>query len=603
MLNKIKATLTERGKRILLVTSCYVLSCLLLGILTFVLIAHEAEFSEIFYNSLFTIGLFSLALVISRRFIVSFPVVCVVLVFFYYLDTYVYHSRLTHVQYHDVYCIGDALSVSSNYPLVIDLDIVLDIVLTVSVCMLYVVLVRSKVETPEYIHKNNMVAGATGLAFVVLFFVFGRIPIEDVGFDLNGYTEKNGLFYAWYSQYKQSFIKMPQDYSADRADVLLSEYSCTHAENVPENVIVIMNEALADYSLIGETNFSKDPLKNLHSYKDNFISGKLAVNVYAGNTCNSEFEFLTGMSLAFLPVNSIPYMQYMNDNIPSVTNDMSLLGYACRAIHPYFAQEWRRSNVYSMLDFDVFISGEDFSQEYTGSDYGNITNVFLKSVDFGADLEYIRGFVSDRECYKKVIDILDAKLDEERTFVFAVTIQNHGGYNYNGEDFISDLYVDEQYEAENQYLTCSSYSDEAFKELTDYLETLPERTAVLMFGDHQPGLSDIKNSLSLYSDKDNYAESSSDIYMVPYYIWANYDIVDNDYDSISVNYLSAVFKECVGLPLTQWDNLRIAAAQEYPILTKNFAVNNTGKYMVLDQVNSEIINNYELVQYRLMFDN
>ncbi|MBQ9946889.1 MAG: LTA synthase family protein [Oscillospiraceae bacterium] len=600
MLNKIKATLTERDKCILLVTSCYVLSCLLLGILTFVLIAHESEFSEIFYNSLFTIGLFSLVLIISRRFIVSFPVVCAVLVFFYYLDTYVYHSRLTHIQYHDVYCIGDALSVSSNYPLVIDLDIVLDIVLTVSVCMLYVVLVKSKVETPEYTHKKNMVAGATGLAFVILLLGLGCLPIEEMDFDMNGYTERKGLFYTWYSQYRNSFVEKPQGYSAEKADKILDEYDLTSLEDDPVNVIVIMNEAFADYSIIGDIELQSDPLSNYHSINDNCIKGRCGVSVYGGYTCNSEFEFLTGYSMAFLPRSSLPYIQYINTDTATIASDMHQAGYRSTIIHPYFAQEYRRPYIYSYFGFDDYISGEDFSDSSDKETYDNITSIVY--ADFGDDLEYIRGFISDGECYDRIYETV--KNDNEsgkNSFVFAITMQNHGGYTT--PDFESIKFLDGDHDPENEYLTSLYYSDIAFGELIEKLESYHEKTVVLMFGDHQPGLPNISQVINTEHNVGDYYKRVADKYTVPYIMWANYDVDWKDRGELSINYLSAVLKQNAGIPLSSWDQFRLSTAEQYPVITANFAVNSKKEYLSVSSVENDVaVQDYRLIQYRKMFD-
>ena len=43
---------------------------------------------------------------------------------------------------------------------------------------------------------------------------------------------------------------------------------------------------------------------------DNAIRGKAYASVFGAGTSASEFEFLTGNSMAFLPSGSIPYQQY-----------------------------------------------------------------------------------------------------------------------------------------------------------------------------------------------------------------------------------------------------------------------------------------------------
>ena len=57
-------------------------------------------------------------------------------------------------------------------------------------------------------------------------------------------------------------------------------------------------------------------IRSLLDGAPNTISGHLYVSVLGGNTANSEFEYLTGDSMAFLPSGSIPYQQYLNKYAP-----------------------------------------------------------------------------------------------------------------------------------------------------------------------------------------------------------------------------------------------------------------------------------------------
>ena len=74
------------------------------------------------------------------------------------------------------------------------------------------------------------------------------------------------------------------------------------------NIIVIMNEAFSDPSVLGDFTTNEDYMPFVHSLldgADNTISGHLNVSVKGGNTANTEFEYLTGASMAFLPYGSI----------------------------------------------------------------------------------------------------------------------------------------------------------------------------------------------------------------------------------------------------------------------------------------------------------
>lgn len=60
----------------------------------------------------------------------------------------------------------------------------------------------------------------------------------------------------------------------------------------------------------------------------------LNVSVCGGNTADTEYEFLTGNTMAFLPQGSIPYQQYVNGERPSLASYLQSLGYETVATHP-----------------------------------------------------------------------------------------------------------------------------------------------------------------------------------------------------------------------------------------------------------------------------
>lgn len=73
-------------------------------------------------------------------------------------------------------------------------------------------------------------------------------------------------------------------------------------EELPD-IIAIMDETFSDPAVLGEFETNKDYMPFVHSILRgevaNTISGYADVSVLGGNTANSEFEFLTGNSMAF----------------------------------------------------------------------------------------------------------------------------------------------------------------------------------------------------------------------------------------------------------------------------------------------------------------
>ena len=116
-----------------------------------------------------------------------------------------------------------------------------------------------------------------------------------------------------------------------------------------------MDEAFSDPAVLGEVDANMDYMPFVHSLQngaENAITGKLHVSVKGGNTANTEFEFLTGNTMAFLPQGSVAYQQYIHEETQSLASYLKSLGYTTRAAHPYKASGWDRETVYPLLGFE-----------------------------------------------------------------------------------------------------------------------------------------------------------------------------------------------------------------------------------------------------------
>ena len=95
--------------------------------------------------------------------------------------------------------------------------------------------------------------------------------------------------------------------------------------------------------------------------EENAIKGYAVASVKGGNTANAEYEFLTGNSMAYLPVGSIPYQQYIRGEMPTLASQLNEQGYLTYAMHPYGASGWNRNNIYEYFGFDQSFFKSDFS--------------------------------------------------------------------------------------------------------------------------------------------------------------------------------------------------------------------------------------------------
>ena len=210
--------------------------------------------------------------------------------------------------------------------------------------------------------------------------------------------------------------------------------------------------------------------------------------------------------MAFLPTGSIAYELYIKDETSSICKTLKELGYTNIAIHPYYSTGWSRDKVYPLLGFDDFIADER-----------NFPNA-----------KYYRSYISDESSYDKVIEQFENKGEDEKLFVFNVTMQNHGGYASMYSNFPQMVWLEEssQYYAKtNQYLSLIEKSDEAFEGLLEYFSNVDEPTVIVMFGDHQPKIeTEFYEELFGKSLDDLTVEEDQKRYITPFVIWANYDI-------------------------------------------------------------------------------
>lgn len=208
---------------------------------------------------------------------------------------------------------------------------------------------------------------------------------------------------------------------------------------------------------------NEDYMPFIHSLQqgaENTQTGYLNVSVKGGNTANTEFEFLTGDTMAFLPAGSIPYQQYITKDTPSMASYLKSLGYETYAMHPYYASGWNRDKIYPLLGFDSFYSSTDF--------YGST---------------YERGYIDDSSCVDKIIETYEKKDAGTPAFIFNVTMQNHSPYTDGYQNLQGNVTVDGTVSAQlSEYLTLVKLSDTALEKLIDYFETQDEPTVIVFFG-------------------------------------------------------------------------------------------------------------------------
>lgn len=362
------------------------------------------------------------------------------------------------------------------------------------------------------------------------------------------------------------------------------------------NIIVIMDEAFSDLSVLGDFKTNEDYMPFFRSMMDKYTGGHLMVSVKGGNTANTEYEFLSGDTMAFLPEGSVVYQQYISNPIPTLASYLGSLGYQTTGMHPYLGSGWDRERVYPLLGFDSFLDINSFTGAKT-----------------------IRKFVSDESAFDKIISEFENKEEGSRQFLFEVTMQNHSGYTANpatdngftNEITLSDApYQDTDTIAAERYLTLIKKSDEAFEHLIDYFDqNVTEPTIIVAFGDHEPNdyVTQVIDNLVNY-DPTTSIEEFQKSYQVPFFIWNNFGLKkDDSADLMSVNYLNAYVLKQAGLPLTDYQEYLLNLRKTLPVICAGTYIDADGTYHDWnkrsdDKTYGSLLDEYNILTYNHLTD-
>lgn len=491
----------------------------------------------------------------------------------------------------DFLAIQTAANVAENYEFKMQYQIVVVTVLTVFLIALICVFCR---RLPLNSRKKRLIAAGCGMAVFLAFCIpasltdFSSVSMDY--FDQYHANNTHGTLYSFYINLRRMKLKKPDGYSQEETKKMIESAAADSAPMPSDkpNVLVIMNESFSDLSVLGDLRTNEDYMPYIRSLKKNTIKGELLVSPFGGYTCNTEFEFLTGLSMGMLPRGSAPYLQYIvHDQPNSLAAYMKSLGYTSVAVHPYFARGWNREKVYKYFGFDRFVSIENMG-EYQNSN----------------EFEYIRSYMSDRTSYSAVIAQLEKKPDDKRMFVFNVTMQNHGGYTYNNPRLSANITIDNpkgEYPETEQYLSLIRESDTAFEELIDYFKNWDEPIVIAMFGDHQPAIEqafyeDLMGG-AIYSMS---AEQLQARYKIPFIIWANFDIEEEEGIKTSPNYLSNLVLETAGLPKSNTGMIIDEIENEVPQINEMGHYTADGIWEQNGTENSDALKRYADLEYYIL---
>ena len=503
------------------------------------------------------------------------------------------------------------------------------VVLIASMLFIIIMTVGIRIKTPCYHLSTKIISRVfMGAFFAIIMFIFyftswlanlGVAP--DFWNQTRGY-HNYGFSFMFFCNTKYLFVSEPEGYDAQKVPEYVDKFVDDNDEIITSpsakapHIICIMNESLSDLQVLGSFTTNEDYMPFMRSLKENTIRGNLYVPVIGAGTSNTEFEFITGHTTAFLPSGSNAYMLYINNPIASMVSTLKGQGYSSLALHPYYADGWNRVSVYNNLGFNNFFSLETilnadmmkiYRQNAANPDY---LQMIAEQYYPGENL-LLRQYVSDSYNYKVLIDDFENRDKSKPYFAFNVTMQNHGGYTTSCSNFDESIYVTSSQNTDllktNKYLSLVKYSDDAFKELIEYFKKVDEPTVICMFGDHHPTIESdfIEEVLGVNSLLSLNLEQEQARHATPFFIWANYDIEEREIERLSSNYLSSLVLKTAGVKLTEYNKYLLKLSELLPVIDTTGYIDHNGIYYSWndDTEYSGILKEYERIQYNNIFDN
>lgn len=512
-----------------------------------------------------------LSLALSQAFLIIFTLV----------NEAVLQGRGRDMVFSDVFSAGTAINVLGSYHFKMTAGVVYGFILLAAEMM-----VISNLKLSRVSRARQRIVSA-----VLLLAVSAGLLMGSKGMVAQHWATTGRNTYGFFLNYVRSIPEMiqkkPDGYSLERIAEISEEYPSSNAEGSRQpNIIVIMNESFADLRVFGDLKTNIDVLPVFDSLQENVIKGYALASVYGGGTANSEYDFLTGNSMAFLPDGVSVYQVYLKTPTCSVVSHLKNQGYSCTAMHPFHADGWDRTRVYPLLGFEQMLFLEDFPQKDT-----------------------LRGFVSDREMYEKLIAVYEEKSDGPQ-FIYGVTMQNHGGYDYAGDNYEKTVELRGyagSYPLTEQYLSVLHESDQAIAYLLDYFKSVDEDVVIVFYGDHQPMIEGrfYEEMLGKRGAEFELADKQLQ-YTVPFFVWANYDIEEKFVDGTSLNFLSNYLFQAAGMEPPAFNQFLRDVEGEIPAMNAlGYYSKNAGGYLPYSSAEgteAAILDKYWLLEYHTLFD-
>lgn len=531
----------------------------------------------ILYISLYAI-VFALATIVSGRIWIGNGTAMLFLFAVTILDYQVYYFRGTEINPGDVNSIRTALTVAGQYYPKITVNLVIAILLLIA----YLVALRILVKFRKGLFWRGISLAVLIGAVMVFPQFINNIPL--IAYNNEG-MKQNTFPVNFCRMVYGSAVEKPEGYSAEKIKELEDTY-CMESDIQNQPVIIaIMNESFADLNVVGDLPVEEDILPFFNSLQENTVKGWAQVPVFGAGTVNTEWEFLTGHSTHFLPSGTTAYTNNsLTASYASIVSNLKNMGYNCIAMHPHLEYAYTRNTIYPRMGFDSMYFIQDYPRE-----------------------KLLRNRVSDQEMYEEIIHQYESHDDNTPLFIFGVTIQNHGGYEYEGDNYKKTVELQnmsQEYPKAEQYLSLLKESDAALEYLIQYFRSVEEDVVIAFFGDHMPAIEQ-----EFYEELAGTKTSEQlqlDMHTVPFFVWANYDIEEQTVEATSVNYLTNYIYDVAGIAKPGYNRFLEELQKSVPVLSTNKAYSQSEKqYVAYDELpanEAKLMQQYNYLVYNAVYD-
>ena len=348
------------------------------------------------------------------------------------------------------------------------------------------------------------------------------------------------------------YLVKPEGYDAAHLDALEPDRDQSAPAQYPD-IILIVNETFYDLADYMEFTTDADYLEALSEIPGALV-GRAAIPNIGGGTNNTEFEVLTGNSMALLTLYAPFNYVSLNDDDTNAARYLKSLGYSSAALHCEPGSNYSRNRAYPAMGFDAVVMG---NENFLCRKYGNRRNL-------------------DEDNYQDMLRVGESLGDGPR-FLYLLTFQNHGGWEDNDPEY-DTVHVQGDFgdltDDFDEFLTSIRMSAEAFRDLCLELENSDRPTVVCMVGDHAP-------SFIWYLSMDpDYAEEERALRqrMVPFVLWANFDLeLPEESGYASAVDLMPLLYRAAGIPTSAYQDYILSVHEQIPFRAAGSYIDREGK--------------------------